>query len=60
MEHSIGIRFSVWPSIRSTHSAKVKFGDVDVLARAKNTSTDRLREKGILYAAGDGTPPAER
>ena len=29
---------------------EVKFGDVDVLARAKNTSTDRLREKGILYA----------
>jgi len=29
---------------------EVKFGDVDVLARAKNTSTDRLREKGILFA----------
>lgn len=29
---------------------EVKFGDVDVLARAKNTSTDRLQEKGILYA----------
>ena len=29
---------------------EVKFGDVDVLARAKNTSTDRLKEKGILYA----------
>ena len=29
---------------------EVKFGDVDVLARAKNTSTDRLREKGMLYA----------
>lgn len=40
---------------------EVKFGDVDVLARAKNTSTDRLREKGILYAErGDGTPPAAR
>lgn len=29
---------------------EVKFGDVDVLARAKNTSADRLREKGILFA----------
>ena len=29
---------------------EVKFGDVDVFARAKNTSTDRLREKGILFA----------
>ena len=29
---------------------EVKFGDVEVLVCAKNTSTDRLREKGILFA----------
>lgn len=28
----------------------VKFGEADVLARAKNTSIDRLRGAGILYA----------
>ena len=29
---------------------EVKFGDVEVLVCAKNTSTDRLKKKGILYA----------
>jgi putative DNA methylase len=28
----------------------VKFGEADVLARAKNTSIEGLRDKGILYA----------
>lgn len=28
----------------------MKFGDADVLARAKNTSVDKLRAAGILYA----------
>lgn len=29
----------------------IKFGDADVLARAKNTSVAKLAEKGILFAA---------
>lgn len=29
----------------------LKFGDADILARAKNTSVAKLAEKGILYAA---------
>jgi putative DNA methylase len=28
----------------------VKFGEADVLARAKNTSVEKLRERGILFA----------
>lgn len=29
----------------------LKFGDADILARAKNTSVAKLAEKGVLYAA---------
>jgi putative DNA methylase len=29
---------------------EIKFGDADVLARAKNTSVEKLRERGVLYA----------